>query len=242
MSTVGNWRGPDIVKDGLVLYLDAGSPNSFYSPTAGTMWKDISGNGINGTLINGPTFSSTNGGSISFDGSNDYAAIATPTAIQGNKPFSVCGWFRRSGDWTGGASWGIGGEVSGQGINSYILTGNNFISIDLWGISTYQTNQTYSLTEWKYIVWTYNGTSFTTSNIIIYVNNIPYTGANLTIGRGGAGTPAINSLGVVLARAGASSNLYYGKPIISNFSIYSKVLTAAEVLQNYNATKGRFGL
>lgn len=240
MSTLNG--GPGVVLDSLILYLDAGNIISY--PGTGTTWTDISRSGLSGTLINGPTFSSTNGGSISFDGSNDYAVLgtSTPSALQGNKPFSVCGWFRRSGDWTGGASWGIGGETTGQGINSYILTGNNFISIDLWGTSTYQTNQTYSLTEWKYIVWTYNGTSFTTSNIIIYVNNVPYTGDNLTIGRGGTGTPNINSLGIVLARAGVSSNLYYGKPIISNFSIYSKVLTAAEVLQNYNATKGRFGL
>ena len=58
MSTVGNWRGPSIVKDGLVLYLDAGSPNSYFNKTS-TTWKDMSGSASNGTLINGPTYDST---------------------------------------------------------------------------------------------------------------------------------------------------------------------------------------
>ena len=62
------WRGPNIVKNGLVLYLNAGSPNSFYSPTAGTTWKDISGLTNNGTLFNGASYSTADGGSISFDG------------------------------------------------------------------------------------------------------------------------------------------------------------------------------
>jgi hypothetical protein len=74
MSFNYGWRGPNIVKDGLKLYTDAGSPNSFYNKT-GTIWKDISGNGNNGTLINGPTFDSNNGGSIVFDGTNDYVNV-----------------------------------------------------------------------------------------------------------------------------------------------------------------------
>jgi hypothetical protein len=239
MSTLSG--GPNIVYDGLVLYLDAANRISY--PGSGTTWTDISRTQSNSTLINGPAFNADNGGNIVFDGTNDHTTITpTPSSLTGNKPFSVAGWFKASGTWTAGASWGIGGDVTNQGINSYIITGNNFISIDLWGTSTYATNQTYSTTQWKYIVWTYNGTSFTTSNIIIYVDNIAYTGASLTVGRGGSGTPSINTTGVVLGRASVGTALYYGKPIIANFSIYNKVLSATEVLQNYNATKGRFGL
>ena len=63
----------NIVKDGLVLDLDAAKRDSY--PGSGTFWKDISGGGGNGTLINGPTFSSGNGGSIVFDGVDDYVNI-----------------------------------------------------------------------------------------------------------------------------------------------------------------------
>ena len=64
---------PRIVTDGLVLALDAGNPKSY--PGSGTTWTDLSGNGNNGTLTNGPTYSSANGGSIVFDGVDDYAEI-----------------------------------------------------------------------------------------------------------------------------------------------------------------------
>ena len=64
-------NGPRIVTNGLVLSLDAADRNSY--PGSGTTWRDMSGNGNNGTLTNGPTFSSANGGSIVFDGTNDYA-------------------------------------------------------------------------------------------------------------------------------------------------------------------------
>ena len=62
--------GPSIVKSGLVLALDAANRKSY--PGSGTVWSDLSGNNITGSLVNGPTYSSANGGSIVFDGTNDY--------------------------------------------------------------------------------------------------------------------------------------------------------------------------
>jgi hypothetical protein len=235
------YYSPKIVTDGLVLYLDAANPNSYVSGS--TTWRDISRGGNNGTLINGVSYDGLNGGSLVFDGVDDYAlmGVTTPSYLQGNPSFTVEGWFKRNNSWVGGATWGIGGNASQRGINSYTI-GSNFISIDLWGTSTYSTGQVYSLTEWKHIVWTYNGGGFTTSNIIIYINTVPYTGSNLIINRGGSGTPNINTSGIVLGRAGTTTNLYYSPINIPNFKIYSRVLTPTEVLQNYNATKSRFEL
>lgn len=230
-----------IVTDNLILSLDAADRNSYVSGS--TMFNDVAETNSM-SLINGPIFNTGSGGSIVFDGVNDYCIIPqTPVSLLGNPAFSVEGWFKRNGSYVGGATWGIGGNVILQGINSYNFPGSdNQISIDLWGTSTYTTRQTYSLTEWKHIVWTYNGGGFTTSNIVIYINTIPYTGANLTISRGGSGTPNINSSGIVLARASALISSYYSPCTIANFKIYNKVLTSNEVLQNYNAQKTRFGL
>ena len=61
--------GPNIVEDGLVLALDAANKKSY--PGSGTVWSDLSGNSNDGTLTNGPTFSSNNSGIFSFDGAND---------------------------------------------------------------------------------------------------------------------------------------------------------------------------
>ncbi len=71
MSTVGG--GVNIVTNGLVLYLDASNTKSYVSGS--TTWSDVSRSGNNGTLINGPTFNSANGGSIVFDGTNDYVDL-----------------------------------------------------------------------------------------------------------------------------------------------------------------------
>ena len=72
-------NGPKIVNDGLVMYLDAANSRS-YSGT-GTAWTDLTGSGANGTLTNGPTFNSANGGSIVLDGTNDYIPISVPSNI-----------------------------------------------------------------------------------------------------------------------------------------------------------------
>ena len=82
-----------IVSDGLVLWLDAGITPSY--PTSGTTWTDLSGNNNNGTLVNGPTYSSTNGGSLVFDGTNDYVNISNSSSFNfGSGDFTVESWIR----------------------------------------------------------------------------------------------------------------------------------------------------
>jgi len=67
---------PKIATDGLVLCLDAANNRSY--PGSGTAWTDLSRGGNNGALTNGPTFNSANGGSIVFDGTNDYVQVTSP--------------------------------------------------------------------------------------------------------------------------------------------------------------------
>jgi hypothetical protein len=228
---------PNIVTDGLVLYLDAANTKSYVSGS--TTWTDIAA-GNNGTLINGPIFDPNNGGSIVFDGTNDYVRSNLPSSFLGNPSFSIGGWFKRSGTWNTGATWGIGN--GGTNINSYNWNLDNTIGIDLYGNTTFNTNQTYSLTEWKYIVWTYNGSTFTTTNVIIYINNVPYTGNSLSVLRNSGNIPNVVGSSLVLGRVSSTENLYYGKPVIGNFQMYNRVLSSQEILQNFNSTKTRFGL
>ena len=79
-----------IVLNGLVLYLDAGNPLSY--PGTGTIWTDLSNFGNNGTLINGPTFNSGNGGNIVFDGTNDF--VTCGTAIGKLPNFTISCWIK----------------------------------------------------------------------------------------------------------------------------------------------------
>jgi len=227
----------NIVTNGLIFNLDGSWPNS-YSGTS--TWFDLSGQGNNGTLYNGPTFNSDSGGGISFDGADDYMAAGTlPASLQGNPKFSIGGWFKRSGTWQGGATWGIGNP--GTNINSYNWSIDNSIGIDLYGNTTYNTNQTYSLTEWKHVIWTYNGSGFNRNNIIIYINGSACTGNDLTVMRDSGAVPNISNGGLTLGRVSSSENNYYGKPIIGNFTVYNRVLSPAEIMQNFYAQGPRFG-
>jgi hypothetical protein len=79
-----------IATNGLILALDSGDRNSYSG--SGTSWTDLSGNGNTGTLTNGPTYSSTNGGSIVFDGSNDYIDLGNKTLGVELQDKSACVW------------------------------------------------------------------------------------------------------------------------------------------------------
>ncbi len=71
--------GPDLITNGLVLALDAADKNSYLG--SGTSWYDLSGNGNTGALTNSPTFNSSNGGSIAFDGTNQCVVVNSNASI-----------------------------------------------------------------------------------------------------------------------------------------------------------------
>ena len=124
---------PNIVTDGLVLYLDAANTKSYASGS--TAWNDLVGIN-NGTLVNGPTFNSANGGSIVFDGSNDYVST-TYNAVLTN--FTFCAWFRQSGS-----------VISYQRIvdKNYITgfwVGRNGTTPNSWGGGVIETNSPFFL-------------------------------------------------------------------------------------------------
>jgi hypothetical protein len=95
MASIG---GPNIVTDGLVLALDAANTKSY--PGSGTVWKDLSGNGNNGTLINGPTFDTGNLGSIEFDGVDDWTSFGN-ILNTGTSDFTISAWVKSTSTATG---------------------------------------------------------------------------------------------------------------------------------------------
>ena len=216
------WRGPNIVRDGLVLYLDAGSPNSYQG--SGTTWKDISKfYQNNGTLTNGPTFNSANGGSIVFDGVDDKVVI--PSIFTGNPNFSVEFWFFVTAT---GTPVMLGNSSSGLAFLTYADLGpaRNF-RVGVWG-NDYLVliNGILSSSTWYCITLTHD--QITTKG---YVNGIFDNSAPRTLN--------ISSVGTFI---GAANSIQYFTGRISLCRLYNRALSASEVFQNYNATKGRFGL
>ena len=221
---------PKIVTDGLVLYLDAANRSSY--PGSGTTWSDISRTGANGTLVNGPTFNSANGGSIVFDGTDDYVSTSINTSTlnltTSNGATMMC-WLNMTilNRWTGVIS--FTGNTGNDVDFGWDLTSSNIVRV--WkngsGASSAINISSYS-NQW--VLYTLTSTS---SNLNFYINNSAPTSValagniNTTIGR--------NLLIMDNWDSSVSGRL-------SNVVIYNRALSQTEILQNYNSTKTRFGL
>jgi len=235
MSTVDG--GVNIVTDGLVFYVDAANTKSY--PGSGTAWNDISKGGNNGTLINGPTFNSANGGSIVFDGVNDYVQYETSLDpyISGNKDFTIELWVYKniSGDGMIFSSWDeipnrkfYVGYISNSARFVASSTGSDF-AIAQAGVLTNNT--------WHHIVVTRAGVEGN-SGVKIYINNIlqilSFTGTFSSI--------TTNSVLYRIGNRVESSNPFPLLGKVSLLKIYNRALSSTEILQNYNATRARFGI
>jgi hypothetical protein len=224
---MGLHRGPTVVTNGLVLYLDAANPKSY--PKSGTMWNDLSGNNNNGTLINGPTFDSGNAGSIVFDGVNDYVES---TPIQPTF-FTLSSWFKATGpaSQTGGGyliarptftiSYGLGYDWDTERVLFIVASNSNLLSV-----SNILRNTIYN------VVGVYNG-----QQRLVYINGY------LTASQNWSQNPNVSSsTSTQIGRLGYSDFQRFFNGNIFQTSIYNRALSAEEILQNYNATKGRFNL
>jgi len=223
---------PRIVTDGLVLALDAGNTKSY--PGSGSTWSDLSGNGNDGTLTNGPTYSSDNGGYFSFDGTNDDCDLSNTPQINGNEvTFSV--WNYGIDARSSSIIW-LSGSSGVRMLQVHLPWSNNIVYWDAGnGVSAYDriqkgvTGDEYQ--GWHHWVFTKNATNGT---MYVYLDGLLWnsgTGKNLSIG-----TPdTIRSIG----SAGVNN---YHKGYISNLQLYKRELSASEIKQNFNALRGRFGI
>jgi len=227
------YYGPRTVTNGLVLALDAADKNSYKG--SGTTWKDLTSNANNGTLTNGPTFSNTNSGAIVLDGTDDYVSLTSTTSLRpSNVTLSV--WFNRNNSAISGAEsiaesrkslWlSYGFHISSGAITWYI----GYLDSAPYSTSVGATGN-YIDGRWHNVVGTYDK-----QNLKIYVDGSLQATSN-------SFTSDILYTGYLVFLIGfhAESTTYFeGK--IATTSLYNRALTATEVLQNYNATKTRFGL
>lgn len=222
------FTGPHIVTDGLVLHLDAANTKSYQSGSA--TWFDKSGNGNNGTLTNGPTFSSLNGGSIVFDGSNDYIDISTSPNL--TNPLTVCAFVNTS--FITGSNQVIYGPVA-NGSDNWLSISNNRIQILATQASDVNTFAITGTTVIQANTWYYI-TGIVNNNVTqIYINGVFEAASSaraFTIG-------GWNSTARIGQRA-TGQFPFNGR--IACVQGYNRALSAQEILQNYTATKSRFNL
>lgn len=223
--------GPKIVTDGLVCCLDAADRNS-YSGSGGT-WYDLSGNSNNGTLRNDPIFSTLNNGYFNFDGSNYIELGSSPTQNYINITISI--WFYPTAE--SSTMPNNRNDLASKYVypNGWLIyyRDNRFGVDGRESASLYINNQssdTYSINNWYNVVFTKNA-----SNWKLYVNSILQ--ANNTWGSGSVSFS--NSASFDLVRLSTATS---GKGNISHIQAYDYALSDDEIKQNYEATKGRFGL
>ena len=229
-----NFEYPNIVTSGLVLNVDAGFVGSY--PTTGSTWYDISGNGNNVTLVNGPTFSSANSGSIVFDGIDDYAYIpATNNLSFNNSSFSYSLIFSIP-DWTFTSErivleYGVSGYDGYYQITFY-PNKTTFRTLGINGYSTWFDTTVNFLADQNYnVVLTYN---LATSLVSLYINGVLVNSATRT------GTSASTPQTLYIYSRGGTN--WFQKGNLYNILAYNIALSSSQVSQNYNAQKGRYGL
>jgi hypothetical protein len=222
------------VATSLILSLDAGNISSYKG--SGTTWTDLSGYSNNGTLVNGPKFRGSHGGTITLDGLNDYIVFAKNSNFYTSYwTWEFCIRFDSNTESYQGIVWAEGAVGGGSGYQYLLSVYNNSYfhyrisnSVTGW-TNTDTSNIDFSLTRYNHIVWQFN--NGTTS---IYVNGALWH-TNSTRGSYNGGTDSPMYIG-------SRNDVAYLAPISMGVcKFYNRVLSASEILQNYNSQKTRFG-
>jgi hypothetical protein len=221
-----------IIQTGLVLNLDPGTTSS-YSGT-GTTCTDLSSSNNNGTLTNGPTFSTDNGGVFNLDGTNDQIVCTSSASLNITSSLTISSWiyYTAWNNYPGIITKGyaINGGYSLHIRNDYSL----WFEIDESNSTRHYYNPTTvktGLNAWYNTVAVYNG-----SSMQIYINGVP----------AGSGLSKSVTIGLVSNDVTIGNSQYSGGTYlqgkVSSSQIYNIGLTEAQVLQNFNALRGRFGI
>ena len=230
-------HSPRIVRDSLIIYLDAGNAKSY--PGSGTTWKDICGKNNDGTLVNSPTFDSNNLGSFDFDGSDERLNLFDPVGIYSK--FSIDIWHKRgaqtdkylyseSNSASGSPFWGITSKTGSSNSTLRIFARRN----------GGQTEVNFQPSGAEYTIYD----NIPHHLVVVYEsNNLYFYHDGSSIGstswnRGSYSGLNINSLGGWRHSGTNTGGNMNGN--IYSLKTYSRALTAVEVLQNYNAVKGRY--
>jgi len=235
-----------IVVRGLVLYLDAANRKSYPSPFTGTTWTDLSGNGNTGTLTNGPTYNSSNGGSLTFDGLDDFGSTSCSQFQSGNNPFTIELWFRWFGNGTNDNNilFAYGDDEGANRVPLiYIISGSNTVQFEFGSLAGAVSSSTFLTNTWYQTVCTYN-----LSSTQIYLNGslqntTSYSNlANIVLSGNNGQTAGIGCLFSRFGNVGTGATRRYAtfNGNISVVKYYNRALTATEVAQNYNALKSRY--
>lgn len=230
----------EVPDTGIVLNLDAGNTKSYTG--TGTLWADLSEYNNNGTLVNGPTFNSANGGSIVFDGIDDY--VVTPTVNLNSFEFTMNMWFKYSSISTTEKRFLLDfrGTTANNSLFIYITPSNKLIIDDRDGaltsdISAIESISTIAPNTWINLSVTVNRSLTGGNEDNIYINGILF--ASTYLNSNNLNTPYASNPFYI------GNNSLFNSPYkgdIASVQVYNRALLEEEILENFNSTKARYGL
>jgi hypothetical protein len=217
-----------IIQNNLLFHWDANNMASY--PGSGTSWFSLTSNSRTATLNNGPTYNnSTNGGFITFDGSNDSATFTTFTLGNGELPWTIMAWVRTT---TGADGLGAGSILSNSsGGPVYSALSINQGKITYWtyfnGWFRIMGSTTVNNNRWNFLCWVQKNNYY----MDMYVNSI--------LDHSNGYTPSGNNNPIDIMGASWAAP-FNGS--IGSVMVYNTTLSASQILQNYNSTRHRFGV
>lgn len=230
-----------MVRSGLIVCLDAGIASSYNGD--GTTWTDLSGNNYNATLTNGPSYTRSGGGSIVFDGSNDYAAINVNSWIRStSSAYTFSSFFYYNGGTDGGAPYSIMTAPNDGNTNDGFWQHINLGGIWYWRTEdnvsgefggNVEISSGFSNGNWYHLA-----TVVKTNSLIFYRNGIQVSSISTTFNWANLR----NDHTAYVYIATGYGEFYYMNGNISNFLMYNRELSSSEILQNYNSHKRRYNL
>lgn len=225
------YSGPEIVNNGLILHLDAANPRSY--PGTGAAWNDLSGVGNNGTLANSPTYSTSNKGIMTLNGTNNYVTVSSISSAALASGFTFAGWWKTSAFsstwmWPFGTTTGTYLQLGKVQLNGQVRF--DAATLLYSGASLTTTDVNIADGVWHYVAGVWN-----TATRQIYIDGTLKASIVSVPGT----TPA--AYGTMLLGAHPGPDQFWNGSF-GPMSIYNRGLSAAEVLQNFNATRGRYGV
>lgn len=226
---------PKIISDGLILHLDAANKKSYTGNAS--LWTDLTKNKNNLTLFNSPSYDSANGGSVVFNNTTNYGTLPITSTPTGNE-ITIGVWnYGITADSITECLIYAADSAGNRIVNIHLPINNSVVYWDCGIVSTsFDRIQTAALNDnqwknsWHYWVFTKNAAVGTMEIYLDGVLNVSGTGKTRVLT-----TPT----SITFAKHPTGD---YMNSKIAKFEIYNKSLTATQILQNYRATKGRFGL
>jgi hypothetical protein len=228
---MGIQYNPRTVTDGLVLALDAGNTKSY--PGSGTAWTDLSGRGNTGTLVNSPAYSSVNGGSLLFNGTNNYVTLPA-NSINTNADLTLNYWAKSPLPGTGLIYTLSSGYVANSHLQVRYINTAGVVSLQLVKAAIVNLGTFSGFTPVSNVIYFLTVILTKSTNTwSLYVNG-SFVSSFVSAQTFATTSPTLG-LNTQFSEEWFAGNMYA-------FSYYNRVLSAAEVSQNFNALRGRYGI